>query len=110
MPSPTTERSVADVLRAAKDRIKDPERWTQGAVARDGKGQPCEYEKAVCFCALGSLEFECIGLYEAGYSWLVRAARGLGIVGVSKVNDRLGHAATMEMYDCAIQLAEAASA
>jgi len=101
------ERSLVDVLRAAKERISDPERWTQGTAACGSDRRPCEYEEAARFCALGSLDFECIPLYQDTYPLLYGAAQELFGQGVSAVNDRLGHTATLAVFDRAIELAEA---
>jgi len=106
MTTATTERSVVEVLRAAKERISDPERLAQGVSARDREGNRCDYEEAFSFCALGTLEFESDRLYPEAVELLDEAARERHGAAVHVVNDRLGHAATMAMYDRAIELAE----
>lgn len=49
-------KSLAEVLRAARERVA--EGWTQGAMARDERGEETEptESEAVCYCALGALE------------------------------------------------------
>jgi hypothetical protein len=46
-----------EVLRDARFLISDPAKWTQGANARDAKGELvfATSRRAVCFCAEGSL-------------------------------------------------------
>mgnify|MGYP001417778115 CR=1 FL=1 len=36
-----------------------PERWTQGAYAKNADGEPCNSldDKAVCFCLLGAINY-----------------------------------------------------
>lgn len=48
--------SAIEILTGVRDLLSDPERWTQGASARDAKGEPIDLysEDAVCFCAVGA--------------------------------------------------------
>ena len=50
-------KEVADVLRAAREKIAVPERWTQGTFARQKEGNPIGplEPNAVCWCALGAV-------------------------------------------------------
>lgn len=45
------------ILKAARELLSDPERWTRGAQARDRCGRPIDPRgpTAVCFCALGAI-------------------------------------------------------
>jgi hypothetical protein len=51
-----TLQTPADVLRAARALIAEPERWTRGVFARDAKGQsiPLFDKRAERFCVLGA--------------------------------------------------------
>lgn len=109
------ERSTVEILRAARERISDPERWTTEAYARDrdGSGTEPQQADAVCWCAVGAF------LAEQGLAprvgddphrsnpvldLLIEAA---GHRPVAAVNDKDGHAAVLALYDRAIELAEA---
>jgi len=110
------ERSTVDILRAARERISDPERWTTKEFARDAKGYICpvRHADAACWCIEGSLcvehdvegnEIELEG--RDTYRHLSEAAELLDRgANPASVNDSLGHEATLEMCDRAIQLAE----
>ncbi len=52
-----TAQSVLDVLRAAREKIATPERWTKGAAARDVNGGKVDAASplAVCWCANGAI-------------------------------------------------------
>ncbi len=114
-----SERSTVEILRAARERISDPERWTQRAECRaKQRGPETHPVEGTCWCALGSLaaertstlqHFECVRLLESAarerYPWSVEP--------VVAVNDRaprrIAHPAVLALYDRAIQLAEEAS-
>lgn len=119
MPSPTTERSVVEVLRAAKERITPIEQWTQRVLARakpaGPKVSPIRPE-ASCWCAIGSLAAETrVGMlrWEAE-RWLSTAAseqHPRSESPITYVNDNgaraEAHRRTLQMFDRAIELAEA---
>ena len=46
-----------ETLKAAREKIADPEHWTQGAYSRDAWGAPYlgVFERSVCFCATGAV-------------------------------------------------------
>jgi hypothetical protein len=113
MTTSTTEHSVVDVLRAARERISDPERWTTGYYARNAYGdEVVANSPAACqWCAVGAVLAETdldLGL-SLHLSPLAKAAKEyLDRAGpVLDVNDDRGHAATLELYEQAIELAEA---
>lgn len=109
MAAATSERSVVDVLRAARERITPEERWTVAVGARDSRGRSCDPtgEDAACWCAYGSVAAESQDLYADAVWYLNRAAPEQGKRGGSLVNDCLGHEATLTLFDRAIELAEA---
>ena len=47
-----------ETLKAARDLISDPARWTQGWFAKNARGENVNSfsENAVCFCVLGALD------------------------------------------------------
>ena len=122
----TTERSVADVLRAAKERISDPKSWCRGAFAKaeDRRHVAPTSDRACRWCAIGAMQAETAVLTQR-----VQAGRLLDqamsdlvsrdFVLVTGVNDGIGqptklprresHRLVLRIYDRAIQLAEAAS-
>ena len=116
MPSPTTERSLADVLRAAKERISDPERWTTGTEAIDQFGRPVEPTApgAVAWCMAGAVAAE--GVRATSYP--AKAASPIGALlneavdhqGVGPFNDGAEHDEVLAALDRAIELAEAEQA
>lgn len=110
-------KTVRQLLVEAKALIEHPVHWTQHVYARDRAGGSVQAhdERAVCWCALGAL-------YHVGHNAMpvrsgvevVGAARDLltlhsqrkGLpIGASRVNDYLGHAEVMKMYDAAIATA-----
>lgn len=48
--------SAIEILTGVRDLLSDPERWTQGASARNVAGESVDLfsEDAVCFCAVGA--------------------------------------------------------
>lgn len=104
-----TERSTVEILRAARERIADPERWCQGYYAQDPNGAEVEPDdvQACKWCAVGSLCLEVQSRDEA-HLYLVDAAREVGITPTA-INDGRGHSAVMVLFDRAMQLAEASS-
>lgn len=98
--------NTLDTLKAARELISDPRRWTQGCYARDELGNKtlCDASDACQWCALGSLLH-----YRADISTfrlLSQAAHNIHDAKADSVNDRLGHAAVLKMFDAAIALAE----
>ncbi len=96
--------STLETLKAARALIEDPERWTQGAFARDAEGHstpPCSPD-AVCWCATGALRQVCPeGLSQEVFLALEPTGSP------ESVNDDEGYAATIAMFDRAIATAEA---
>jgi hypothetical protein len=100
-------------LRAALALIDSPEKWAQGASAKDSEGfiVALHAEDAVSFCSLGALGIKCSDkgyldneAYESSRTYLKRAA---GQRLITEYNDTRTHAEVMQMFDKAIQLAQA---
>lgn len=120
--------SAAEMLRAARKRIEDPDHWTTGVIARNRAGDECDPDSpaAARWCALGSIWCERkLTLRSEDTDLATRfleeaaceirdtqpelvAKRSAQPV-EAQVNDELGHEATLRMYDRAIELAEAAA-
>ena len=98
------------LLVRARRRLADPRRWTTGASARDAAGRavPPVDAGATTWCAMGALQAE--GDARLGDRGFLRALRRLngaiaspGCDQVSLLNDTLGHAAVLDLYDRAIR-------
>lgn len=106
-PTPTpTPRTAVDILRAARELIAEPEKWTQGAYARDIEGLSTNESsrRAVCFCSSGAV-YRVGGrdLRRLDAISLLRRAMGGDIV---QFNDSHTHAEVLGRWDTAIILAE----
>ena len=101
--------TVADRLRAACTRITNPSAWTRGSYARDADGKPAyaSSKPPVCWCAYGALYAEGAEDECPEVRLLRRAALEVHASVPIDVNDDLGHAAVLRMYDRAIELADA---
>lgn len=119
------------ILKAARELISVPERWTTGTYARfsalDEIGCEATHPAASCWCARGALRkaafpggvlsFESGPEERAAYEALARS--GCHLYGearrrwdrepVSHVNDTLGWQATLDMFDRAIATMESAA-
>lgn len=96
-----------DALRIGRRLIQSFDGWTQGTFARDATGASVSAldENAVCFCALGALRNVNGASSASEYLW--DAADKLFQTSPIAVNDDIGHAAVLQMYDAAIAAAEA---
>lgn len=103
--------TTLEILKVARELISDRSHWTQGEYARDAKELPVNPndESATCFCAVGA-----IAAVQNKRVWLDgkrSAVDALGIgakaidqhITIVEVNDRMGHDATLKMFDIAIQ-------
>lgn len=105
--------STADNLRRAKALIEDPKHWCQGASARDSEGNRVweQSSEAVQWCAEGVLCHLDLARDFQSPEWDVLILASTEILGKItavpyEVNDDIGHAAVMRMYDRAIELAD----
>lgn len=98
---------TVEVLRRARALIADPEHWCTGDWARDAAliGAHPKDANACRWCASGALMAASDQPDGAGWV-LTAAAHSLYAAEVIAVNDDLGHAAVLAMYDRAIALAE----
>jgi hypothetical protein len=122
----TTERSVVDVLRAARERISNPEKWARGQFAYRG---PTAWDyttpdspEACRWCAAGAVlaEYDLADLrggldldHAPAIELLARVLGGpaddpqCAIQCIADFNDALGHshADVLSLFDQAIELA-----
>lgn len=108
-------KDALTVLREARELISDPKRWTQNHFARDRRGEFISpiHPEAVCFCAGGALakvdgtSFHNSEAHSSAWEALRHASKSLfGNSDPADVNDELGHAAVLRMFDAAIASAE----
>lgn len=115
-----TTLTATDFLTGARDFIANPEHWCQGHLAVDEFDNPLASARtasAAKCCAVGSLQrtWFCVGSFEvSAYQWagelLDRAAEQVypesadraDLGPAAYVNDKLGHAAILRVYDAAI--------
>ncbi|MCA1841756.1 MAG: hypothetical protein LC792_00940 [Actinobacteria bacterium] len=105
----TSVLSTAEALRQARALIADPARWCQDEMARDANGRYADPTSPTArqWCATGAVIHICVATVPAlTASRYLRAALG-GNRHPEALNDYDGHAAVLEMYDRAIELAEA---
>jgi hypothetical protein len=100
--------TALDKLRAARDLISDPERWTQGTIARDwtGKQTTADAVDAFCWCAIGALEKVAS---NAQPFRALRWAMPSGYRSIVSFNDTHTHAEVLALFDKAIAELERAA-
>ena len=110
---------TVELLTQALEIISDPKRWTQHTFAKALNGANVSYlnDEAVKFCATGAI-FKLVkwtgDCHVPAATWLDEAAMQLFFGtetppgGAIYVNDYLGHAAVVRMFERAIELARAA--
>lgn len=115
---------VEKILTAARDLIADRGRWIQRALWMSANGDSgCKVEDAVCFCALGAM---LKALNDSGHSitkdpvrqrvrdYLNKGVAKAGaeqtvlpiVIGITQLNDLVGHQSVMRAYNHAINLAK----
>ena len=93
--------SPISVVRRARERITDLNRWCVGYTALDEEKEPISPSdpNAVQWCAIGALHAEASDLEE-----YEMARRLLGSASLAGLNDLEGHQAVLDKFDEAIQL------
>jgi hypothetical protein len=101
----------SEVLQAASDLIPTPEKWTQGAYARDADGESVSWDDpaAVCFCSQGAIR-KASGASFNGAVFLAERylSRAFGDAGIITSNDTSSHARVRRAFSEAIEMAQAA--
>lgn len=100
--------STLEILRAAREKIADPDRWVKGELAIDGEGLRIETasgaHRGVRWCAVGA----CCAV--AGMDWTTAGDALEAVAGESVVdfNDTHTHAEVLALFDRTIAEQEAA--
>ena len=103
-----------DTLRAARELLSDPDRWTKGVGARDAFGRPVSVhdESARCWCALGAVVRSSAEPFGDALSTAAKSALHVSLLAgedyVWEFNDapRTSHAMMLAMFDRAISRLE----
>lgn len=106
--------AVVEVLKRARERISDPSRWTQAAMARTRGGNLALSDcfDAVCWCAVGAVHKECSPInfvteYDSALRSLAETVRDWRwardpFFGVTNFNDTHTHAEVLALFDATI--------
>ena len=100
-----------ETLKAARDLISDPARWTQEEAARNaaGKGVMAYGEDAVCWCAFGAIR-NVVGPNDDAFDLVFDTFRDKAKVKlVACFNDTHTHAEVIALFDAAIAELEGAN-
>lgn len=100
------KKTLREILVAARKRISEPSRWTQGAYARNQYGAITDHSApdAVCWCVEGALLRETQGLvhlYNEAINYLDRLLPPY--TELHTFNDRTKHAQVLKFLDAAIE-------
>ena len=91
-----------ETLKAARQLISDPAKWTQGWFARNALGELVDVDSssAVCFCSIGALcRVESAAYSEAKRTLERNISDGLSL---GWFNDTHTHAEVLALFDAAI--------
>lgn len=108
--SESQRKTALEVLRAGRELISDPARWTQHQFAKDAAGDFVDpgSRYAVCWCSLGA--FTRVNPFisqNRAAKTLLANAMGLGWGCITKFNDNHAHDQVIAAWDRAIAMAEA---
>ena len=101
-----------ETLKAARDLISDPARWTKNLFARDKSGKYVnpQSKEAVCFCSLGAIERfagrKMLGEFEKHLDDVCKRLFGTNVI---SFNDTHVHAEVLALFDAAIAELEGAT-
>ena len=92
-------------LKAARDLISDPARWTQGWFAKNERGLNVseDHPDACCWCVLGAMKrvsSSSIGFHQAAA--ILRNRSMFRLFDLSEFNDTHTHAEVLALFDAAI--------
>lgn len=96
-------QTEVEILKAVRDKLADPKRWSQGMAAKNAKGEPVHSGdvNAVAWCLWGALNVDS-GFADSAWHLIEVAAQDLYGKGPIDVNEDLGHEAVMKVLDRAI--------
>ena len=94
----------SDYIRTRK-LLKDPKNWNQGhySVDKNGKKVLCTSDKAIRWCALTACN---LFAKDTCRKELALAAKQMGFVSITKLNDNGTHEQLIKMFDLAIGLCD----
>lgn len=110
--------TTVEILRAARELISDPSRWTQRWFARDIDGERTTYNsaKAACWCADGAIlkctdnaEYLSVNILDF-MDYVICNESGHKHACLGWYNDNHSHAEVLAIFDRAILLAEQVAA
>lgn len=95
-----------EILKAARELIAKPERWTRGCGARDASGEDVEArsDAAICWCAIGAIVRVSDDNPVPAEMLLRRVLPDGGFI--SSFNDSHDHAEVVALFDRAIASAQ----
>jgi hypothetical protein len=98
--------SPVEILKAARELIAKPERWTRGCGARNASGQDvnAHSDDATCWCAIGAIVKVSDDNPVPAEMLLRRALPDGGFI--SAFNDSHDHAEVLALFDAAIASAQ----
>ena len=110
----TTMSNLTTVLKATREKISTPDRWTQNAYARNAKGETEQPSSpgAVCWCLVGALRsvLPDMSLFYVENHWAyIFLAQEIPVGNAhhpASFNDNSTHAEVLAFLDRVIQLAE----
>jgi hypothetical protein len=93
-----------ETLKAARQLISDPAKWTQGEFARDADGNEVKAwsEDATCFCAYGAIQHVTEREDSEADFVLWKACMSKFQTEVIVLNDTHTHAEVLALFDAAI--------
>lgn len=93
-----------ETLKAARQLISDPAKWTQGEYARDADGNEVKTwsENATCFCAYGAIQRVTEREDSEADYFLFKACSERFGMSVTIVSDTHTHAEVLALFDAAI--------
>lgn len=98
--------NTTEVLKAARELISVPERWTQGKMSRMSNGEFALPKSilAVCWCAEGAVEK--VSSKGDAVDAIIALQKGADGMRPFVINDTRTHAEVLAMFDRAIALSE----
>jgi hypothetical protein len=111
----TTTLTPLETLRAARQLITPPERWTTRTLARDAEGNSVRDTDpdATCWCAVGAIRHvlgldDNLPIPDAVWDPIDRVVRARRKSSIATINDyQGGHPAVLDVFDTAIAELEA---
>ena len=101
-----------ETLKAARDLISDPARWTQGALARDANGNEIDSTDngAICWCSFGAIQVYTQKKWLTDVDhYLQKVCCELFDTSAERYNDTHTHAEVLALFDAAIAELEGAN-